>query len=63
MPAGADTSPPRPRPAVQASGRSLRPGRSAESRRTASIALASNATIAIAKIAAGAISGSAAMLA
>jgi cation diffusion facilitator family transporter len=50
-------------PAAQVSARSLRPGRSAESRRTAAIALASNATIAVAKIAAGAISGSAAMLA
>jgi cation diffusion facilitator family transporter len=49
--------------AAQLSSRSLRPGRSAESRRTAAIALASNVTIAVAKIAAGAISGSAAMLA
>jgi cation diffusion facilitator family transporter len=52
-----------PTPAVQASRRSLRPARSAESRKTATIALASNAIIAVAKIAAGAISGSAAMLA
>jgi cation diffusion facilitator family transporter len=52
-----------PRPAVQVSRRSLRPARSAESRKTATIALTSNAIIAVAKIAAGAISGSAAMLA
>jgi cation diffusion facilitator family transporter len=52
-----------PHPAAQASNRSLRPGRSAESRRTAAIALGSNAIIAVAKLAAGAISGSAAMLA
>lgn len=52
-----------PHPAAQVSARSLRPDRSVESRRTAAIALASNATIAAAKIAAGAISGSAAMLA
>jgi cation diffusion facilitator family transporter len=58
-----DPTTPRPRAAVQVSKRSLRPDRSAESRRTASIALASNVTIAVAKIAAGAISGSAAMLA
>jgi hypothetical protein len=49
--------------AAQLSARSLRPGRSAESRRTATVALASNVTIAIAKIVAGALSGSAAMLA
>jgi cation diffusion facilitator family transporter len=49
--------------AAQVSDRSLRPGRSAESRRTAAIALASNATIAVAKIVAGAVSGSAAMFA
>jgi cation diffusion facilitator family transporter len=49
--------------AAQVSGRSLRPGRSAASRRTAAIALASNVTIAAAKIVAGALSGSAAMYA
>jgi cation diffusion facilitator family transporter len=49
--------------AAQLSARSLRPGRSAESRRTATVALASNVTIAVAKIVAGALSGSAAMLA
>jgi cation diffusion facilitator family transporter len=49
--------------AAQASDRSLRPGRSAASRRTAAVALASNVTIAVAKIAAGAVSGSAAMYA
>jgi cation diffusion facilitator family transporter len=49
--------------AIQVSTRSLRPGRSAESRRTATIALASNVTIAVAKIFAGVISGSAAMYA
>jgi cation diffusion facilitator family transporter len=52
-----------PRTAVQVSTRSLRPERSAESRRTAAIALTSNAIIAIAKIAAGVLSGSAAMFA
>jgi cation diffusion facilitator family transporter len=52
-----------PRTAVQVSTRSLRPERSAESRRTAAIALTSNAVIAIAKIAAGVLSGSAAMFA
>jgi cation diffusion facilitator family transporter len=41
----------------------LRPDRSAESRRTAAIALASNVTIAVAKIVAGVLSGSAAMYA
>lgn len=56
-------APTAPHPAAQVSARSLRPDRSVESRRTATIALASNATIAVAKIAAGAISGSAAMLA
>jgi cation diffusion facilitator family transporter len=45
------------------SARSLRPERSAESRRTGAIALASNATIAIAKIFAGVLSGSAAIFA
>jgi cation diffusion facilitator family transporter len=49
--------------AAQMSRRSLRPERSAESRRTTSIALASNVVIAIAKIIAGALSGSAAILA
>ncbi|MBS1861173.1 MAG: cation diffusion facilitator family transporter [Actinobacteria bacterium] len=52
-----------PHPVARTSDRSLRPGRSAESWRTAAIALASNATIAVAKLAAGAASGSAAMLA
>lgn len=51
------------RTAAQTSDRSLRPERSVESRRTAAIALASNATIAIAKIFAGVASGSAAMFA
>jgi cation diffusion facilitator family transporter len=51
------------RTAAQTSDRSLRPDRSVESRRTAAIALASNATIAIAKLAAGVVSGSAAMFA
>ena len=41
----------------------MRPERSAQSRRTAAIALAANAVIAVAKIGAGALSGSAAMLA
>jgi len=45
------------------SNRSLRPGRSVESRRTAAVALASNVTIAAAKIVAGVLSGSAAMYA
>jgi cation diffusion facilitator family transporter len=49
--------------AALVSNRSLRPGRSAESRRTAAVALASNVTIAAAKIAAGVVSGSAAMYA
>jgi cation diffusion facilitator family transporter len=52
-----------PRTAVQVSTRSLRPERSAESRRTAAIALTSNAIIAVAKLAAGVLSGSAAMFA
>jgi cation diffusion facilitator family transporter len=52
-----------PRAAAQVSTRSLRPDRSRESRRTAAIALASNVTIAIAKLAAGVASGSAAMFA
>ncbi|HVX33348.1 MAG TPA: cation diffusion facilitator family transporter [Solirubrobacterales bacterium] len=51
------------RPAAQTSDRSLRPERSVESRRTAAIALASNATIAVAKLVAGVASGSAAMFA
>jgi cation diffusion facilitator family transporter len=51
------------RAAAQMSDRSVRPERSVESRRTATIALASNAIIAIAKIAAGVLSGSAAMFA
>ena len=49
--------------ASQTSARSLRPGRSAASRKTAAVALASNVTIAVAKIAGGVLSGSAAMLA
>jgi cation diffusion facilitator family transporter len=49
--------------ASQASRRSLRPERSANSRRTAAIALAANSTIAVAKIFAGVLSGSAAMFA
>jgi len=52
-----------PRTAAQSSTRSLRPERSVESRRTAAIALASNAIIAVAKLAAGVLSGSAAMFA
>jgi cation diffusion facilitator family transporter len=52
-----------PRTAAQSSTRSLRPERSRESRRTAAIALASNAIIAVAKIVAGVLSGSAAMFA
>jgi cation diffusion facilitator family transporter len=52
-----------PRTASQTSARSLRPDRNAASRRTAAIALTANATIAVAKIAAGAVSGSAAMYA
>jgi cation diffusion facilitator family transporter len=52
-----------PRAAAQSSSRSLRPERSVESRRTAAIALASNAIIAVAKLAAGVLSGSAAMFA
>lgn len=51
------------RAASQMSARSLRPERSVESRRTAAIALGSNATIAIAKLLAGVVSGSAAMFA
>jgi cation diffusion facilitator family transporter len=62
LPGTADGRRGRP-PAAQVSGRSLRPGRSAASRRTAAIALASNVTIAAAKIVAGALSGSAAMYA
>jgi Co/Zn/Cd efflux system component len=49
--------------AALVSNRSLRPGRSVESRRTAAVALASNVTIAAAKIVAGVVSGSAAMYA
>ncbi|MBS1846163.1 MAG: cation diffusion facilitator family transporter [Actinobacteria bacterium] len=52
-----------PRTAAQSSARSLRPERSLESRRTATIALASNAIIAVAKLGAGVLSGSAAMFA